>query len=253
MRPMTGEDWTVTAQLYAFLGNSLLMPMSRTESVGLDPMFWRDLCGLCDGALAAPAEALASWAECAAADAERSELVRRVSVEFTKLFVGPPKPAAAPWESANGAVASHVGFGVAAFAMRERLRALGLQLCNENNQYEDHLGIELLYLSELCRRMGDVEAGQGYGECGGVPVANGHGAVDDDEHGAVGGVAGASHPGGSSHVLEVPSPDHIAAFVREHPLEWIGCFREKVAASQPGGYYVRLLDFAIALLEWQVR
>ena len=36
--------------------------------------------------------------------------------------------------------------------MRERLRALGLELCNENNQYEDHVGIELLYLSELCRR-----------------------------------------------------------------------------------------------------
>lgn len=36
MRSMTGEEWMVASQLYAFLGNSLLSPMSRTESVGLD-------------------------------------------------------------------------------------------------------------------------------------------------------------------------------------------------------------------------
>lgn len=144
MRSMTGEEWMVASQLYAFLGNSLLSPMSRTESVGLDPAFWRELGGLLDGALADSAESLASWAKRASADAARSEVVQRVSVEFTKLFVGPPKPAAAPWESANGPVDSHVGFGEATFAMRERLRALGLELCNENNQYEDHVGIELL-------------------------------------------------------------------------------------------------------------
>lgn len=143
MRSMTGEEWMVASQLYAFLGNSLLSPMSRTESVGLDPAFWRELGGLLGGALADSAESLASWAERASADAARSEVVQRVSVEFTKLFVGPPKPAAAPWESANGPVDSHVGFGEATFAMRERLRALGLELCNENNQYEDHVGIEL--------------------------------------------------------------------------------------------------------------
>lgn len=121
MRSMTGEEWMVASQLYAFLGNSLLSPMSRTESVGLDPAFWRELGGLLDGALADSAESLASWAERASADAARSETVQRVSVEFTKLFVGPPKPAAAPWESANGPVDSHVGFGEATFAMRERL------------------------------------------------------------------------------------------------------------------------------------
>ena len=94
MRSMTCEEWMVASQLYAFLGNSLLSPMSRTESVGLDPAFWRELGGLLDGALADSAESLASWAERASADAARSEVVQRVSVEFTKLFVGPPKPAA---------------------------------------------------------------------------------------------------------------------------------------------------------------
>lgn len=215
MRSMTCEEWTVASQLYAFLGNSLLSPMSRTESVGLDPAFWRDLGGLLDGALADPAESLASWAERASADSSRSEAVQRVSVEFTKLFVGPPKPAAAPWESANGPVESHVGFGEATFAMRERLRALGLELCNENNQYEDHVGIELLYLSELCHRASEGPSGAA--------------ACD----------------------AAVPDAEEIASFVREHPLIWVARLREKVAASQPEGYFVRLLDFALALLRWQ--
>lgn len=215
MRSMTCEEWMVASQLYAFLGNSLLSPMSRTESVGLDPAFWRDLGGLLDGALADSAESLASWAEHASADASRSEAVQRVSVEFTKLFVGPPKPAAAPWESANGPVESHVGFGEATFAMRERLRALGLELCNENNQYEDHVGIELLYLSELCRRASEGPSGA---------AACDAAALDAEE---------------------------IASFIREHPLVWVARLREKVAASQPEGYFVRLLDLALALLRWQ--
>lgn len=214
MRSMTGEEWMVASQLYAFLGNSLLSPMSRTESVGLDPAFWRELGGLLDGALADSAESLASWAERASADAARSETVQRVSVEFTKLFVGPPKPAAAPWESANGPVDSHVGFGEATFAMRERLRALGLELCNENNQYEDHVGIELLYLSELCHRASEEASGA---------------ACD----------------------AAAPDAEEIASFIREHPLAWVPRLREKVAASQPEGYFIRLLDVVLALLKWQ--
>lgn len=214
MRSMTGEEWMVASQLYAFLGNSLLSPMSRTESVGLDPAFWRELGGLLDGALADSAESLASWAKRASADAARSEVVQRVSVEFTKLFVGPPKPAAAPWESANGPVDSHVGFGEATFAMRERLRALGLELCNENNQYEDHVGIELLYLSELCRRASE-------------------------------------EPSGAACDAAAPDAEEIASFIREHPLAWVPRLCEKVAASQPEGYFIRLLDVVLALLKWQ--
>lgn len=214
MRSMTGEEWMVASQLYAFLGNSLLSPMSRTESVGLDPAFWRELGGLLDGALADSAESLASWAKRASADAARSEVVQCVSVEFTKLFVGPPKPAAAPWESANGPVDSHVGFGEATFAMRERLRALGLELCNENNQYEDHVGIELLYLSELCRRASE-------------------------------------EPSGAACDAAAPDAEEIASFIREHPLAWVPRLREKVAASQPEGYFIRLLDVVLALLKRQ--
>ena len=229
MRSMTSEMWGAMSQLYAFLGNSLLEPMSRTKDVGLNPEFWRGLGGLCEGALAAPAEALAVWAERASVGTERPDLVRRVSLEYAKLFVGPPRPAAAPWESTNGDAPSHVGFGEATFAMRERLRAHGLALCNENNQYEDHMGIELLYLSELCRRAGAELA-----------MCEDAGAQSDTP----------------ARVAPAPADSADAAFVvdfaREHPLAWIERFRESVGAACPDGYYVRLLDFAESALAWQV-
>lgn len=45
-----------------------------------------------------------------------------------------------------------VGFGEPTFQMREVLRSLGLEVAGPSNQYEDHLGLELLCLSEMCRR-----------------------------------------------------------------------------------------------------
>lgn len=214
MRVLDCDEWQTLGQLYAFFGNSLLSPMNRMETVGLDPAFWHDLAGLLGGAIARPAQDCAAWAERAAGDCSRDELVQRVSVEFTHLFVGPPSPAAPPWESANGPVESHVGFGEATYQMRERLRAVGLAQCGSSNQFEDHLGIELLYLSELCRRIADAQAST----CG----------------------------------SEDAQVEELECFVREHPLCWIGRFCDKVALSRPDGYFVHVLDCARTLLGWQV-
>ena len=102
-----------------------------------------------------------------------------------------------------------VGFGEPTFEMRGLLRELGLELNNENRQYEDHMGIELLYLSELCRRRA---AG---GECDGEPW----------------------------------SDERIVEFVHGHPLAWIDAFASKVREAAPDGYFERLLALARALLE----
>ena len=77
------------------------------------------------------------------------------------------------------------------------------------------MGIELLYLSELCRRASEKPSGA---------------AVCD---------------------AAAPDAEEIASFIREHPLAWVPRLREKVAASQPEGYFVRLLDVALALLKRQ--
>lgn len=145
--------WKTLSEAYAFIGNSLLKPMTMTSTVGLDPAFWASFPTFDDPGVAEAVAACARYAEGAAQRGEAGEdESQRAAVEYTKLFVGPPSPAAAPWETMYRGQDVTVGFGQATFEMRELLRAAGLEVRNVNNQYEDHLGIELLYLSSQCAR-----------------------------------------------------------------------------------------------------
>lgn len=150
-------DWALHADLYAFLGNSLLAPLRPDAAMGLDPAFWD--AWACDGANEHVRSGIATLKEHAArcADLPLEQAMQQVDVEYARLFVGPPKPAAPPWETLNRNPDATCGFGEATFAMRELLRQAGLRLRNENRQYEDHLGIELLYLSERCRAFAERE------------------------------------------------------------------------------------------------
>lgn len=161
----TEIPWKSLSEAYGFIGNSLLRPMSQTSSVGLDPAFWEAFPDFDDEAVAEAVRACGRTAAAVAAKAEErgSDPVQDCSIEFTRLFVGPPSPAAAPWETMYRGENVTVGFGQATYEMRTLLREAGLEVRNENNQYEDHMGIELLYLSTLCARQAespDAEAAQ---------------------------------------------------------------------------------------------
>ena len=155
--PMPAEIWARRARRFAFLGNSLLAPMAADAAVGLDEAFWG---GFAAGEPGSPSVAralgrLEDYARAArAGGAPLADAVRRVNVEYARLFIGPPKPAAPPWETmyAQPGQVGEIGFGRATVAMQGLLAEAGLALAGESNQYADHLGIELLYLSELCRR-----------------------------------------------------------------------------------------------------
>ena len=157
MNDTVAQELPVLADAYAFVGNSLLRPMSQTSFVGLDPQFWEAFPRFGSAAVDEAATRLARWAAAGSAVPE-ADRVRDVSVEYTRLFVGPPSPVAPPWETMNRNEGVTVGFGEPTFQMRQLLRDAGLELSNENRQYEDHMGIELLYLSELCRRVGADDA-----------------------------------------------------------------------------------------------
>lgn len=138
------------AESYAFIGNSLLKPMNQSSDVGLDPSFWGAFSAFEAPVVSSAVDALRSFAE---ACGDRAKGVEGVSVEFTRLFIGPPRPAAAPWESYyTGEDDVHSGFGAATFRMKRLLAQSGLEVANENNQLADHMGIELLLLSVLCER-----------------------------------------------------------------------------------------------------
>lgn len=203
----------VYAQVFAFLGNTYLSPMSQTSKVGLFPEFWDSFPAFGSDAVRQALEDLSSWArriwekdfssairnDSLLEDVTRNtqacnDRVRDVSVEFTQLFVGPPKPAAAPWETFYREEGVTSGFGRATLEMREALRASGLKISNENNQYDDHIGIELLYIAELCS---------------------------------------------SNVVLSKEQRD----FIKKHPCAWIDSFHSLIKKSRPHGYF----DFTTGL------
>lgn len=219
-------DYEQMADALAFCGNSLLAPMTQTANVGLDPAFWEAFPTFGDEGVARAAQSCAMWAvafgqQCESAD---QDAVTRCAVEYTRLFVGPPRPAAAPWETAYRAAAAgveaSVGFGQATFEMRELLREAGLGLSNENHQYEDHMGIELLLLSELFRRAAAVD-----GDAAGAV------AVDD----------------------AAALARKAASFAAEHPAAWVDAFRAKVTEAVPDGYFASLLGMVEALLRVATR
>lgn len=209
--PMPAEVWTRRAHRFAFLGNSLLTPMTVDAALGLDEAFWDEFAA---GEAESPSirralERLKAYTRAAQADGTGLEdAVRRVNVEYARLFIGPPKPAAPPWETMYAQVGQvgEIGFGRATVAMQNLLAEAGLVLANENNQYADHLGIELLYLAELC-------------------------------HCCAAGADGAD------------AERRLRTFVREHPVAWAPAFRDQVATAAPGGYYAPLADLVVALLE----
>lgn len=212
MCSLTDRDYETLASAFAFLGNSLLEPMTKTPDVGLKAEFWKEFPTFGDAEVEAALDGMALYAQDAEAHAggDAPSTVEVCAYEFTRLFAGPPHPQAAPWESAylqNGDVQKRgvVGFGEATHEMRRLLREVGLELHNQNHQYEDHMGIELLFLSELCER------------------------------------ASAGEPGFDGQ--------RAAGFAKEHPLAWIDALAAKVHEAAPDGYFDNLLKVAKALLE----
>lgn len=155
---ISSDELVQLSQVFAFVGNSFLKPMSQTERIGLDEAFWDSLPNFGSDGVASALEILASWAS--SVDADRSdEEVQRLSVEYARLFMGPPEPIVVPWQTFYAEEGADAGFGEATFAMRGRLRDLGLSVSNGNNQYDDHIGIELLYVSECLRRAAQGDEG----------------------------------------------------------------------------------------------
>lgn len=261
------EQWASLSETCAFIGNSLMLPMSQTARVGADPAFWEAFPDFGDENVRAAADVLAVWARRASAEGEQAA-VDAASLEHTHLFVGPPKPAAAPWETFHrGSSEVSVGFGQATYEMRVLLREAGLELSGPSNQYEDHMGVEMLLLSEYCRHAARAYAGDAC-DMSATRMAVEVDAVDAPAsagfYDLVGETAApSSHAGGATASLGGSVSDattgaddpavfatRVTSYLDEHPLAWVGRLSEAVEAEAPGGYVAGLLNLERAILTW---
>lgn len=211
------SDWESRADFSAFLGNTLLSAMSSETSFVLDDSFWGGLPTFGDASVSS---AIGGVRAAVASVRDESERLGRdadeiCAVEFARLFIGPPSPAALPWESMCRFGAT-CGFGEATFDMRRRLREVGLGVGGEKRQYEDHMGIELLLLSVLCRRVAD--------------------ALSES----------ASDAATEGTLVAMRSVD---GYIAERPGAWSDRFAESVAEAAPGGYYAAIARLVDAFLK----
>lgn len=225
---MDEQSWQQLESAYAFLGNSLLAPISQTERFGLDHRFWENMPSFGDADLSRCLGDLAAFA-CSAQERGDSldDVVTEISVEWTHLFVGPPEPACSPWETYYRREGVKSGFGAATFEMLDVFHGLGYGPAGQSKQFEDHVGFELLAMSLLCRAAAQAV-------CDPARSCDGTQALSV-EHGLDG------RPINESYVLDV---------LLKHPAWWIGRLARAVAEESPGTYYALLLAYATRLLAW---
>ena len=141
------DIWRTHSEWYSFFGNSLLSPLSSDSAMGLEPRFWDEF------PFAFHEKAMEGLQDLQAAtrryeNIDAFDVLRDINLAYTKLFIGPPRPAAPPWETAyRSKVDKSVLFGQATFEMHDNLRKAGLAINNEKHQLADHIGLELLYLA----------------------------------------------------------------------------------------------------------
>jgi TorA maturation chaperone TorD len=71
--------------------------------------------------------------------------------DYQRLFIGPNRLLAPPWESVYRAD-DHLLFGQSTLEVREVYARFGLQTPKLNCEPDDHIGLELAFLSHLCQR-----------------------------------------------------------------------------------------------------
>jgi putative dimethyl sulfoxide reductase chaperone len=78
--------------------------------------------------------------------------------DYNRLFVGPHKVLAAPWESVYFS-ADRVLFQIQTLEVRNWYARFSLQIVNRNREPDDHLGLELEFIAHLARLALEAQAG----------------------------------------------------------------------------------------------
>ncbi|MDF2626946.1 MAG: dmsD2 [Symbiobacteriaceae bacterium] len=89
------------------------------------------------------------------------EAMGRLRWDYTRLFIGPDRLPAPPWESAYR-TEEHVLFGEETLAVRRAFLSYGLVPKAMGSEPDDHIGLELNFMFETCRLAAEAaEEGDG--------------------------------------------------------------------------------------------
>lgn len=146
------EVWSFRELLYSFFANQLLEPIQEEKKEMVTEQFWRQFpLEAANGQIMSGLEKLVN---CTSKLDEQDIIksIEKVNVEYTELFIGPGVPKAPPWESFYN-TRKKLFFGTTAFVMKDLLNKQGLESKHSGRQPEDHLGLELLYLTVLTEQM----------------------------------------------------------------------------------------------------
>jgi putative dimethyl sulfoxide reductase chaperone len=86
---------------------------------------------------------------------ERGESIQDVHADHRRLFFGPEVMLACPYESVY-LNEEHLTFGSQTLAVRDWYRRYGMQAPAEGREPDDHIGLELAFVSHLCLRALDA-------------------------------------------------------------------------------------------------
>lgn len=76
--------------------------------------------------------------------------------DYIRLFVGPGKPLAPPWESTYNADGECLVFQKETLEVRKQFKAQGLQVNNLYHEPDDHIAYELEYIAILSERIAEA-------------------------------------------------------------------------------------------------
>jgi TorA maturation chaperone TorD len=143
--------WPLRSELYSLFAGLLLEVPDRVLIDKSRQGFWAQFpLAAANSAMERGLHLLTTWSSGLAEEAPDS--LSQLKTEFNELFIGPGKLQAPPWESIYRSDQRQV-FGTATFAVREFYRQGGLQLFRQGQYPDDHLGLELLFMADLSRRM----------------------------------------------------------------------------------------------------
>lgn len=129
----------------------------------------------------------------------RPDDLDRVKEDFTRLFIGLESTLASPYQSVYIG-RDHILFDQSTLVIRDVYTRFGLEISNRGTEPDDHIGYELEFVSLLCQKTVD--------------------AINSEDR-----------------LSAAEFQQAARAFIREHLLNWIQPFTEKVIAAAQTDYF----------------